>query len=368
MSAPERIVRVDVQPRGYNVFISDGGLTGLGAKLREVSKARLTAVITDENVKPLHAEMALASLRNANFEPILLTVPAGEGSKSLARLSELYDALADARIDRWSPLVALGGGVVGDLTGFLASTWVRGVPFVQCPTTLEADVDASVGGKTGINHRSGKNMIGAFYQPLFVLIDTRTLATLSERDFRAGLAESVKHAVIRDAAFFEWHEHNADGVLAQTPAALIELVERNVRIKAEVVSADERETTGLRALLNFGHTVGHAIETTTARRRDPWRHGECVAIGMVAACEISVLAGRLTRDTAERVVRLLERLHLPTRAPFTGQHAELIDLMQSDKKSAHGKVRFVLADGIGRAGLYDDVQPAWIEAALRRVC
>ena len=368
MNPPERIVRVDLQPRGYNVYISHGGLIGLGARLRTVSKARLTAVITDENVGPLHADAALASLRQAGFEPILLTVPPGEGSKSLARLSELYDALADARIDRWSPLVALGGGVVGDLTGFLAATWLRGVPFVQCPTTLEADVDASVGGKTAINHRSGKNMIGAFYQPLFVLIDTGTLATLSERDFRAGLAESVKHAVIRDAGFFEWHEHNASQVLTQTPDALGQLIERNVQIKAAVVGQDERETTGLRALLNFGHTVGHAIETTPARHGDPWRHGECVAIGMVAACEISVLAGRLDREDAERTVRLIEKLQLPTRAPFTGEHAALIDLMQSDKKTAGGKIRFVLADAIGRAGLYDDVRPEWIEAALQRVC
>jgi len=212
----------------------------------------------------------------------------GEPSKSLQMLARLYDELANAKVDRASPVIALGGGVVGDLTGFAAATWLRGVPFVQVPTSLEADVDSSVGGKTGVNHASGKNMIGAFYQPLFVLIDTATLSTLSRRDFVAGLAESVKHAVIRDAAFFDWHESNCDAILAHDADALGRLIERNVQIKAQIVSLDERETTGMRALLNFGHTVGHAIETVMARRGEPWRHGEAVAAGMVAACEVSV--------------------------------------------------------------------------------
>jgi 3-dehydroquinate synthase len=275
--------------------------------------------------------------------------------------------MADAKIDRTSPVIALGGGVIGDLTGFVASTWMRGVPFVQCPTTIEADVDASVGGKTAINHPSGKNMIGAFYQPKFVLIDTSTLSTLSDRDFRAGLAESVKHAVIRDASFFDWHVEHVDTVLSYQPEALGALIERNVRIKADIVAQDERETTGIRALLNFGHTIGHAIESTMAKQGEPWRHGEAVAAGMVAACEMSVVADLMTRSDADRVTSLLERMGLPVSAPLADQRASILGLMQLDKKVAQGKVRFVLADGIGSARLHDQVPAEWIEAGLQKV-
>lgn len=362
----ERIVSVNVEPR-YPVFIGAGLLGSLGLRLAERVKSRRAMVITDENVGPLYGKTAMDSLRAAGFDAATFVVPAGDGTKSLEWVSRIYDALADARIDRTSPLIALGGGVVGDLTGFVAATWVRGVPFVQCATTIEADVDASVGGKTAVNHASGKNMIGAFYQPLFVLIDTATLRTLSERDFRAGLAESIKHAVIRDADFFAWHEENVDHVLACDTDALGALVEHNVRIKADVVSQDERETSGLRALLNFGHTVGHAIESLMARQGDPWRHGEAVAAGMVAAAEMSVVAGRLDRASAERIASLIARLGLPVTAPLAGQRDRIISLMQSDKKVAAGKLRFVLADCIGRATLYDDIKSEWIEAGLDRV-
>jgi len=362
----ERLVPVDVPPCSYSVIIGAGILTSIGLRLRETAKADRVAVLTDENVGPLYAEQAMAALREAHFEPSLITVPAGESSKSLKTLGNVYDALATARIDRTSTLVALGGGVVGDLGGFAAASWLRGIPFVQCPTTLEADVDASVGGKTAVNHASGKNLIGAFYQPVFVLIDTLTLATLSDRDYRAALAESIKHAVIREAGFFDWHEQHVETVLSREPAALAPLIERNVRIKAAIVARDERETSGLRALLNFGHTVGHAIETALARRGDPWRHGECVAVGMVAAVEMSVAAGKLERSAAERVIALLERFGLPTRAPLAGCESELMEVMTADKKVAAGKLRFVLADAIGQATLYGDIQPAWIEAGLSR--
>jgi 3-dehydroquinate synthase len=363
---PERIVPVDVQPHPYPAIIAPGGLAGLGAALRKRVKSPRAAVLTDENVRPLYAEQALAALRGAGFEPALITVPAGESSKSLERLAFVYDALAAAKIDRTSPLVTLGGGVIGDLGGFAAATWLRGIPFVQCPTTLEADVDASVGGKTAVNHPSGKNLIGAFYQPLFVLVDTLTLATLSDRDYRAGLAESIKHAVIQDAEFFDWHAQNVERILSRDPATLGALVEHNIRIKAAVVARDERETTGLRALLNFGHTVGHAIETAMARRGAPWRHGEAVAAGMVAAAEMSVVSGRLDRSAAEKIIDLIARFGLPITAPLKGHEAELMEVMTADKKVAAGKLRFVLADAIGHATLYDDIQPEWIEAGLRR--
>ncbi|MHC4443015.1 MAG: 3-dehydroquinate synthase [Planctomycetota bacterium] len=363
----ERVVPVDIQPNPYQVIIGTGSLATLGARLAETVKAKYVAVITDDNVGPLYADKALSSLKNAGFEPKLLTVPAGESSKSLEMVRCLYDDLAEARIDRTSSIVALGGGVVGDLAGFAAATWLRGVPYVQCPTTIVSVVDSSVGGKTGVNHTSGKNMIGSFYQPKLVLIDTATLKTLSERDFRAGLAESIKHGIIRDADFFAWHEENVESILGYDLEALNTLSEHNVRIKADIVAKDERELTGLRSLLNFGHTIGHAIESAMARKGDPWRHGECVAVGMVAACEMSVVAGKLDGQSADRVTTLLERAKLPTSAPLVSGRGELMDLMRSDKKVAAGKIRFVLLDTIGKAKLHEDIKPAWIEAGLDRV-
>lgn len=366
-SGQERTVQVEVRPRAYPVVIGPGQLDSLGRRLAERVKARRTVVVTDTNVGPLYAERAAAALHEAGFKATVVTLPAGEATKSLATAGRLYDELAAARIDRTSPLVSLGGGVIGDLTGFVAATWVRGVPFVQCSTTIEADVDASVGGKTAVNHASGKNMVGAFYQPLFVLMDTSTLATLSRRDYLAGLAESVKHAVIRDAALFDWHKKYLEVILAGDEAVLGELLEWNVRIKADVVAQDEREVTGMRALLNFGHTAGHAIESMMARRGEPWRHGEAVAAGMVAACEMGVVAGRMSRPDAERVVQLLSRIGLPTTAPLADARPEILHLMQADKKVVVGKIRFVLAERIGHATLYDDIQPEWIDAGLDRV-
>ncbi len=364
---PIRTVHVEVQPQSYPVVIGANTLDALGRRFRELFKSKRVVVITDSNVGPLHGERATTSLVEAGLDPTLIMVPAGEGTKSLDAAARLYDELAAEKIDRDTPLVALGGGVVGDLTGFVAATWLRGVPFVQCPTTIEADVDSSVGGKTGVNHSSGKNMIGAFYQPRLVLVDTETLRTLSPRDFRAGLAESIKHAVIADAEFFAWHEHHADAILDLEGDALGRLIEHNVRIKADVVAKDEREVTGHRALLNFGHTIGHAVEAAMARRGDPWRHGECVAVGMIAAAEMSVAASRLDRPAAERIAALIERIGLPTNAPLADAREELYTLFHADKKAAAGRVRFVLADAVGRANLYDDIQDAWIAAGLDRV-
>lgn len=366
-AARERVVQVNVQPRAYPVFIGAGLLSALGPRLAERVKGRRSLVVTDNTVGPLHGGPVVTSLAEAGFKFQVVSLPAGEESKSLECVARLYDSMADFRMDRTCPVVALGGGVIGDLAGFAAATWMRGVPLVQCPTTLVSDVDASVGGKTGVNHRSGKNMIGSFHQPLFVLIDTAALKTLGERDFRAGISESIKHAVIRDAHFFAWHEQNVDHILAYDTEALGALVERNVRIKADIVSQDERETSGLRALLNFGHTVGHAIETLMTRSDDPWRHGECVAVGMVAAAEMSVVSGRLDRASAERIVNLIRRAGQPVTAPLAARRAEIDSLMHSDKKVAAERLRFVLVDRIGWAGLYDDIKSEWIEAGLNRV-
>lgn len=363
----DRIVNVEVQPRPYPVVIGSGVLAQVGPRLAQCVKGRRAVIITDTNVGPLYGDAAMASLLGAGFEAALLTMPAGEQTKSLESCSKIYDALAAAKIDRTSPLVSLGGGVMGDLTGFVAATWLRGVPFVQCSTTVEADVDASVGGKTAVNHPSGKNMIGAFYQPQFVLIDTDTLKTLSERDYIAGMAESIKHAVIRDVAFFDLHELNVEAIASHDSAILARLLERNVQIKAEIVAADEREVTGERALLNFGHTVGHAIEALMSHTDAPWRHGEAVAVGMIAACEMSVAAERLPRTDADRIIAAIQRIGLPLRAPLAAARDDILRLMNADKKVAAGKLRFVLADRIGHASLYSDIQPAWIAAGLDRV-
>jgi len=358
-----REVRVELGERGYVVRIGPGILAGLGAALRAVlgeGGSSVAAVITDENVAPLYGGCAIDSLRRAGYDARLVTVPAGDATKSLATASRLYDELAAARMERSSPVIALGGGMVGDLTGFVAATWLRGVPFVQCSTTVEADVDAGVGGKTGVNHPAGKNLIGAFYQPRLVLMDTATLDTLPDRDFRAGLAESIKHGAIRDAAFLEWHHRNAHRILAHDAAAVAELLEKNVRIKAEVVAADEREA-GLRAILNFGHTIGHAIETLMDYE---WRHGECVAVGMVAASRIAVRRSIMSAADAGRLRTLLETFGLPTQIPVTIPPDRVIELTKMDKKVAAGKVKFVLVPRFGETVFRNDITDVEIRQAV----
>jgi len=359
----ERTVHVQLGDRTYPIHIGPGVLESLGHRLVERCPAPAAAIISDENVAPLYAERATASMDRAGYRTALLVVKPGEQSKSLETAARLYDGLARAGIERNSPVVSLGGGMVGDLTGFVAATWLRGVPFVQVPTTLEADVDAAVGGKTAVNHPSGKNLIGAFHQPRMVLIDTSTLASLDMRDVRAGLAESVKHGVIRDARLFEWHEANVQAILARDESVLGELIEWNCRIKAEVVAADERES-GLRAILNFGHTVGHAIESD---QRYALRHGECVSIGMVAAARIAVVRGMLEPGLADRLRRLLEVLGLPTRVPHPIDLEVLMAFMQKDKKVVDGRLRFVLPTSIGHVRTVSDVTPEQIAAAVRAI-
>ena len=278
---------MELPGRAYPIDIGPGALGRIGERLRGRCEAGRATLITDTNVGPLYGEKAASSLDAAGFEVVVLTVPAGDASKSTARAGLLYDELAGRRHGRWEPVVALGGGMVGDLAGFVAATWQRGVPFVQCPTTVEADVDAGVGGKTAVNHPAGKNLIGVFHQPVLVCIDTDCLGTLGGRDFRAGLAESVKHAVIRDAAFFDWHEARRAEILGREPTVVLELIRRNCENKAAVVVADEREACrdGVgRAALNFGHTIGHAIEAQTGYTL---RHGEAVSLGMVASMDLA---------------------------------------------------------------------------------
>lgn len=346
------------------VVVRPGALHELGPEMAGLARPTKVLLVSDETVAGLFADAALASLRGAGLETDVLVLPPGDGTKSLASADRIYDRLGEMRLARDGALVALGGGMVSDLTGFAAATWMRGVAFAICPTTVEADVDAAIGGKTAVNHRAGKNLIGAFHQPVLVQIDPECLRTLPPRDLVAGLAESIKHAVITDEPFLSWHEKRRERVLAQDPDVLTELVERNVRLKADVVSRDEQERTALRASLNFGHTVGHAIE---AARSYALRHGECVALGMVAECRIAVAMGLLSATDADRVVRCIEAYGLPVRLDTPLSENELLGFMLRDKKVAGGKVRFTLPDGLGATVLRDDVPDAVVLAACKGV-
>jgi len=306
-------------------------------------------LVTSARVAALYRAPVERALRLAGFDPTVVVIPDGEEHKTLATLGSIYDALLGAGVDRGTPLVALGGGVVGDLTGFAAATLLRGVPVVQVPTTLLAQVDAAIGGKTAVDHPAGKNLIGAFHQPRLVVADVDTLATLPRRELLAGLAEVVKYGVIGDAALFERIEADPQAVLTLAPDVLVGVVAACARQKAAVVAADEREERGERAILNFGHTVGHAIETAAGYGR--FLHGEAVAIGMVAAARVSHALGIADATTPERIRRTLERLGLPVAVPADVPAAALVAAMRSDKKSAGGRIRFVAVEQVGRVRL-----------------
>jgi 3-dehydroquinate synthase len=321
--------------------------------------ARNLLIVTNDTVAPLY----LAKLQNAlqGRRVATLILPDGEQHKTLDSFARIIDALIAERMNRDAAAVALGGGVIGDMVGFAAACYQRGIDYVQVPTTLLAQVDSSVGGKTGVNHPHGKNMIGAFHQPRCVIADTSTLQTLSPREYRAGLAEVVKYGFIRDAAFLHWIETNVEPLLARDAAAVIHAVRRSCEIKAEVVAQDEREQ-GLRAILNFGHTFGHAIETAVGY--GTWLHGEAVAAGMAMAAEMSERVGWLEPAERDRALRLLEKLGLPIAAPRIGAQRGR-ELMGMDKKVLGGRVRLVLMRGLGRAAMPDDYAEQALEATLR---
>jgi 3-dehydroquinate synthase len=289
-------------------------------------------------------------------------IPPGEATKSLEQASDLYDRLIELRADRHFAIVALGGGVVGDLAGFVAATFARGLPLLMVPTTLLAQVDSSVGGKVGVNHPRAKNIVGAFHQPAGVWVDVTSLATLPDRELRCGLAEVVKYGVILDAEFFAALESDADAILARNPASIRRIVTRSCELKARVVSQDEREETGLRAVLNFGHTVGHAIESV-AGYGGGFQHGEAVAVGMVAECRIAERLGWIGPDVTSRIVGLLKRFGLPTTAPGF-EPSKLMEAMTRDKKNRAGKTRFVLPRGLGRVELTDAATTEDVLASL----
>jgi 3-dehydroquinate synthase len=339
----------------YEALVGSRLLEKIGALLAEKFRGPACAIVSDGNVAPLFAPTVVRSLTDAGFRPGLITVPAGESSKSLRQAEKICDQMIAAGLDRSSFVVALGGGVVGDLAGFVAAIYHRGIPHVQVPTTLLAQVDSSIGGKTGVNAAAGKNLIGAFHQPALVISDVDTLATLPPREWKQGFAEMIKHAIIRDAAMFETLQHFDRKEIAA-------LVRRNVEIKAAIVAADDRETTGERALLNFGHTVGHAIERAGEYR--DFLHGEAVSLGIVAACEISTRRTGLSETARGKIVRTLEAFDLPRRLPANFPREKIIEALQFDKKFERGAVRFVVTPAIGSARIATDVTMEDVETAI----
>ena len=323
-------------------------------------RGRHVLVISDENVAPHYLARVLARLNDKTTATFVM--PPGESEKTLARFGDALARLAQLKANRDATVVALGGGVVGDLSGFAAACWMRGIAFVQLPTTLLAMVDSSVGGKTAVDLPQGKNLVGAFHQPAAVIADTDVLATLPARELSAGLAEVVKYGALGDAAFFTWLETHADALLAREPASVAEAIERSCRHKAAIVARDETEQ-GDRALLNFGHTFGHALETASAY--GSLLHGEAVAIGMVLAARLSAQLGLAPAQDGERLGALLQRMNLPTALPQGSDPAHLLDLMRLDKKNLSGRLRLILWRGLGRAFIAPDVDEAAVLDCLR---
>ncbi|MBI2348392.1 MAG: 3-dehydroquinate synthase [Deltaproteobacteria bacterium] len=348
-----RTLQVKLGDRSYPIYLGEGLLARAGEFLKEAGCGERVGVVTNPTVAGLYLKPFQEALSRAGFRVTSILVADGEEHKSLKSLAAVYDQLIRARFDRGSCIVALGGGVIGDLAGFAAATFLRGVPYVQVPTTLLAQVDSSVGGKTGINHREGKNLIGAFYQPRVVVIDLAALRTLPRREFLAGLAEVVKYGIIEDPALFALLEEKLERVIALEPDLLEEAVGASCAIKARVVEKDEREE-DYRSVLNFGHTIGHALESLTAYEK--FLHGEAIAIGMTQAVSISVRQGLCDEESRRRIGLLLRKAGLPTEIPSLIRVEDLVKKMEVDKKSAGGKVKFVLCEGIGKT------QFCWLSA------
>lgn len=355
-------VSIGLGLRSYDILIGAGLLDSVAA-FGGLPKAAAAAIVSNSIVAPKYAERLDRALAGHYRRRIIVELPDGEQHKNWASLDVIFERLLAEQCDRKTVLFALGGGVVGDVAGFAAASYMRGVPFVQVPTTLLAQVDSSVGGKTGINHRRGKNMIGAFHQPRRVICDLETLDSLPTREFSAGLAEVIKYGPIADADFLDWVETNLPALMARDESALAHAVRRSCEIKAQIVSADERER-GVRAILNFGHTFGHAIETGLGY--GCWLHGEAVGCGMLMAADLSVRLGLIERREADRLVRLVERAGLPTRAPTLGVERYL-DLMRADKKAEDGEIRFVVIESLGRASMRSAAD-ALIGATIEACC
>jgi 3-dehydroquinate synthase len=355
------VVDVQLGNRGYQIEIGTGNLAALGERVARWCRLSHACVITDTHVETPHAQCAADSLADAGATVDLLIVDPGETSKSVSSADALWNQLLEAGADRKTVIVAVGGGVVGDLAGFVAATFARGVPLVQVPTTLLAQVDSSVGGKVGVNLSQAKNMVGAFWQPAGVLIDTALLDTLAEREYRSGLAEVVKYGVILDAELFAYLEQHAGELTARNALALEHVITRCCRLKADVVEGDEREESGLRAVLNYGHTFCHALESVSGY--GVYLHGEAVSIGMLCASRLAEHLGRVDRAFTERQENLLTRLGLPVEFPALDPR-QILAAMAHDKKVEHGRLRFVLPSRMGHVELVGDVAEKDIRAAL----
>lgn len=354
-------VRVDLGARSYDIYIGSGILGGLGRRVRQVCAGDKALLVSNRKVFALYGEIAGKSLADSGFEVAFGEMGDGEEHKNLATLEKLYDLAFAHNLGRRCPVIALGGGVVGDAAGLAAATYLRGVPFVQVPTTLLAQVDSSVGGKVAVNHPGGKNIIGAFYQPGLVVADMSTLKTLPPREIKSGLAELIKYGVISDAGFFSWLEDNTGRLLDLDEAALAHAVAVSCRIKARVVEADETEQ-GLRAILNFGHTAGHAVESLSGY--GVYSHGEAVAAGMAAAARLAEIMGLLPAEQAGRIVSLIRRAGLPVSLPPSLGADDLIAAMRQDKKARAGRLTFVLPVEIGGVKVFEDVSENAVRQAL----
>ena len=356
-----RKVEVELGKASYTIYIGYDILKEvLVPFVQQEGFSRQAMLVTDSNVGPLYGEAVKKCLEEAGLSVCLTTISAGESSKSLAVAETLYTKAIEQGLDRKSPIFALGGGVVGDLAGFIAATYMRGVPFVQLPTSLLAQVDSSVGGKVAVNHALGKNLIGAFYQPRAVIMDLSLMKSLPKREIYTGLGEIIKYGIIYDADFFSFLEQNSEDVLALEPEAAVHMIARSCEIKAAVVSEDEKET-GLRRILNFGHTMAHAIEKETNYIR--YNHGEAVVIGMAGAADISARLGMIPSSCVARIQALIEKLHLPVQAEGCTVEGMYKDIFH-DKKTINGKVNWVLVDEIGRVSCRNDVPADVVKAAM----
>lgn len=358
------VVDLSLPGHAYEIHVEAGALQTIGERVRaavpSVKNGGRAALITDEGVEPYHGRAVAKAMQAQGLDTTVAVMPVSEKKKTLGTVNTLYSLLLEARLERGHPVVTLGGGICGDVGGFVAASYLRGVPFVQCPTSLLAMVDASVGGKTGVNMPQGKNLIGAFWQPDLVVADVSVLSTLPERELRCGLAECIKHGIIRDASLFDWIVEHAEQIAALETQTLIELVERNVRIKAAVVMADERER-GERAHLNLGHTFAHAIEAT-AQFGGKYKHGEAVSIGTVAAATLAAAEGMCDASVVTRVREAFERVGLPVSGTLAPT-AMLLKVMGHDKKVEGGRLRFVLPTKIGEVTIRDDIAPEAVAAA-----
>jgi 3-dehydroquinate synthase len=358
-----RTVPVSLGSRSYSILVGNQLLSRLGTECKKLGLGTKCVVITDANVGPLYSKSAIQHLQNAGFDPLEIRIPAGETAKSLKVVEECYNSLAAQRIERKSFVVALGGGVVGDLAGFVAASYLRGLAFVQVPTTLLAQVDSSVGGKVGVNLKAGKNLVGAFYQPRLVLCDLDSLKSLPEREFRAGLAEVIKYGIIYDEALFRRLEREMKAILNRDPKILAPIIARCCEIKAEVVGQDETES-GLRAILNFGHTVGHGLEAISGYGK--YLHGEAISIGQIVAARLSQKLLTLKQDDCDRIRNLFAAAGLPLSVKLTKtQKDRLFSAMALDKKVSDGEVKFVLARRIGQVEFGHKVSRSVIDEALK---